>query len=100
MADVHKSLLERRDLSEDSVKTLYERNINPPLGQGQRLVAKVLFSVDDTYGVIEDDKTLVFDSSKAENVIGDAKTIKQILENLNVLDITIMDKFMCLLAEV
>ena len=94
LQDLYNELLNRRDLSEESLTLMYTSVINPPLQKGQLVQARVVFTIDDTYGQIDESLVTVFDSKTAETNPLVNEPIIQTLEKLNILDIVQLDRFL------
>ena len=97
--DLYKELQKRRDLSDESAKAMYDGKLNPPLKEGQSVVLRTLFTIDDNYGMLESDH-VVFDSADPNQFGPIELPIQKVLQALNILDITQLDKFLSIFAEV
>ena len=65
-ADLYEMITDTRDFSEESLKKLWKNTFNPELRADQTLVQRTKISVEDSYGLIEeDDNCLVFDSKES-----------------------------------
>ena len=84
-------------MSPESLKTMWSSTLNPPLRDGEVPEFKVLFSVDDNYCIVDSDNLIVFDSSDSST---HASTIMSILERKEILETTLLDKFLGIEVEV
>ena len=81
---------------------MWEGTFNPPLKQGQVPKQETIIMIDDTYDRLSDQELIVFSSYNPQNF---QKTIYEVLQAKDLLDGTMMDKFIgvqvqiCLSAE-
>ena len=55
-SDLAESIANRRDLSDEALKKIWEsKPKNPPIQEGQTLVQQSYIRIDDTYGAIDDE---------------------------------------------
>lgn len=101
-SDLAESIANRRDLSDEALKKIWEsKPKNPPIQEGQTLVQQSYIRIDDTYGAIDDeDDCLVYDSQDKPDSDRNMETISQVIERLQLMHTTIEDDFLNLTFEV
>ncbi len=97
-ADVFKAMQQSRDFSQEALNNLWRSHINPPIEKDQQVSCQTVILVDDCYGLLEGHDVLVFNSDEADSS-QHKLTIKQVLDNKNILDITQLDSHLSIQVE-
>ena len=98
--DLYEMLREKRDFSDESHVTMWRKTFNPPLQEGQIVTSQRLIKVEDSYGLIEDENCLIFNSDDLPDEEQDSMTISQVLGQMGLLETTELDMFVSMVVEV
>ena len=99
-ADLHELLKDTRDFSQESIKKLWSSTFNAPLEEGQSIEQTTLMCIEDSYDLVENENDcLVYNSSDAPDPQNDKLTIKQVLDQMGLLETTELDLFLSMSIE-